>query len=132
MEVECVEELVVKTIRMLAKLSLQEQVMGAVVQHEAYQLRGQLKMKDRHKKNRVRLIKDDMSNGMLITKKEIDQLELQLEKKKTLEATKQVKKKVKELLQGKKQLTIPKARRQKKVSFASIESIDFHVLTGTG
>jgi hypothetical protein len=89
-------------------------------------------MKDGHKKNRVRLIKDDMSNGMLITKEEIDQLKLQMEKKEALEAAKQVKKKAKELLQGKKQLTIPKAKRQKRVSFASIESIDFHVLTGTG
>ena len=89
-------------------------------------------MKDGHKKNRVRLIKDDMSNGILITKEEIDQLKLQLEKKEALEAVKQVKKKVKELLQGRKQLTIPKAKKQKRVSFASIESIDFHVLTGTG
>jgi hypothetical protein len=59
-------------------------------------------------------------------------LKLQIEKKETLETEKQVKKKVKKLLQGKKQLTIPKAKRQKRVSFASIESIDFHVLTGTG
>ncbi|KAI9859401.1 MAG: hypothetical protein M1813_006738 [Trichoglossum hirsutum] len=72
MEVESVGELVIKTIRTLAKLSLQEQAIGAVVQHEANQLRGRLKMKDEHKKNRVRLIKDDMSNGMLIIKKEID------------------------------------------------------------
>ncbi|KAI9867006.1 MAG: hypothetical protein M1813_000404 [Trichoglossum hirsutum] len=72
MKVEGVGELVIKTIRTLAKLSLQEQAIGTVVQHEANQLKGRLKMKDRHKKNRVRLIKDDISNSMLIIKKEID------------------------------------------------------------
>jgi hypothetical protein len=29
-------------------------------------------MKDKHKKSRVRLIKDNMSDGMFITKEEID------------------------------------------------------------
>jgi len=79
MESEGVGELVMKTIRMLAKLSLQEQAMGAMVEHEAKQLRGRLKMKDGHKKNRVRLVKVNMSNGILITNEEIDQLKLELE-----------------------------------------------------
>ena len=72
MESKGIGELVMKTIRMLAKLSLQEQAMGAMVEHEAKQLRGRLKMKDGHKKNRVRLVKVNMSNGILITNEEID------------------------------------------------------------
>jgi len=40
MESEGVGELVMKTVRMLAKLSLHEQAMGAMVEHEAKQLRG--------------------------------------------------------------------------------------------
>src|SRR5205809_6724598 len=81
MESEGVGELVMKTVRMLAKLSLQEQAMGAIVEYEAKQLRGRLKMKDGHKKNRVRLVKVNMSNGILITNEEIDQLKLELEEK---------------------------------------------------
>ena len=38
-------------------------------------------MKDGHKKNRVRLVKVNMSNGILITNEEIDQLKLELEEK---------------------------------------------------
>ena len=40
MESEGVGELVMKTVRMLAKLSLQEQAMGAMVEYKAKQLRG--------------------------------------------------------------------------------------------
>jgi hypothetical protein len=40
METEGVGELVIKTIRMLAKLSLQEQAMGTIVKYEADLLRG--------------------------------------------------------------------------------------------
>ena len=90
MESEGVGELVMKTVRMLAKLSLQEQAMGAMVEHEAKQLRGQLKMKDGHKKNRVRLVKVNMSNGILITNEEIDQLKLELEEKEAKAAEKQL------------------------------------------
>jgi len=39
MESEGVGELVMKTVRMLAKLSLQEQAIGAMVEYEAKQLR---------------------------------------------------------------------------------------------
>jgi hypothetical protein len=132
MESEGVGELVIKTIRTLAKLSLQEQAMGAVVEHEAKQLRGRLKMKDGHKKSRVRLVKVNMSNGILITNEEIDQLKLQLEEKEALAAEKQLRAEAKKLRQSKKQLAIPRPRRQKKVSFASVQSIEFHVLTDTG
>ena len=95
MESEGVGELVMKTIRMLAKLSLQEQAMRAMVEHEAKQLRGQLKMKDGHKKNRVRLVKVNMSNGILITNEEIDQLKLELEEKEAKAAEKQLRAKKK-------------------------------------
>ena len=72
MESKGIGELIMKTIRMLAKLSLQEQAMRAIVEHEAKQLRRQLKIKNRHKKNRVRLVKVNITNDILITNKEID------------------------------------------------------------
>ena len=40
MESEGIGELVMKTVRMLAKLSLQEQAMEVMVEHKAKQLRG--------------------------------------------------------------------------------------------
>ena len=88
-------------------------------------------MKDGHKKNRVRLIKVNMSNGILITNEEIDQLKLELEEKEAKAAEKQLRAE-KKSQQGKKKIAIPRPRRQKKVSFASVESVEFHVLTDTG
>ncbi len=89
-------------------------------------------MKDGHKKNRVRLVKVNMSNGILITNEEIDQLKLELEEKEAKAAEKQLRAEKKKSQQGKKKITIPRPRRQKKVSFASVESVEFHVLTDTG
>jgi len=132
MEEEGVGKLVVKAIRMLAKLSLQEQAMGAVVKHESNLLKRRLKMKDGHKKSRVRLVKVDMSNGILITKEEIDQLKQVLEEKEAELVQKQLRAEAKKLHQGKKQLAIPKARKQKRVSFASVASIGIHDLTDIG
>jgi len=132
MEEEGVGKLVVKAIRMLAKLSLQEQAMGAVVKHESNLLKRRLKMKDGHKKSRVRLVKVDMSNGILITKEEIDQLKQVLEEKEAELVQKQLRAEAKKLRQGKKQLAIPKARKQKRVSFASVASIGIHDLTDIG
>ena len=132
MEEEGVGELVVKAIRMLAKLSLQEQAMGAVVKHESNLLKRRLKIKDGHKKSRVRLVKVDMSNGILITKEEIDQLKQVLEEKEAELVQKQLRAEAKKLRQGKKQLAIPKARKQKRVSFASVASIGIHDLTDIG
>ena len=132
MEEEGVGKLVVKAIRMLAKLSLQEQAMGAVVKHESNLLKRHLKMKDGHKKSRVRLVKVDMSNGILITKEEIDQLKQVLEEKEAELVQKQLRAEAKKLHQGKKQLAIPKARKQKRVSFASVASIGIHDLTDIG
>ena len=48
-----------------------------------------MKIKDRHKKNRVRLVKVNISNGILITNEEIDQLKLKLEEKEAKVAEKQ-------------------------------------------
>jgi len=90
-----------------------------------------LKIKDGHKKNRVRLVKVNMSNGILITNEEIDQLKLELEEKEAKAAEKQLRAEKKKSQQSKKKITIPRPRRQKKVSFASVESIEFHVLTDT-
>ena len=132
MEEEGVGELVVKAIRMLAKLSLQEQVMGAVVKYESNLLKRHLKIKDGHKKSRVRLVKVDMSNGILITKEEIDQLKQVLEEKEAELVQKQLRAEARKLRQGKKQLAIPKARKQKRVSFASVASIGIHDLTDIG
>ena len=132
MEEEGVGELVVKAIRMLAKLSLQEQAMGAVVKHESNLLKRHLKIKDGHKKSRVRLVKVDMSNGILITKEEIDQLKQVLEEKEAELVQKQLRAEARKLHQGKKQLAIPKARKQKRVSFASVASIGIHDLTDIG
>jgi len=132
MEEEGVGELVVKAIRMLAKLSLQEQAMGAVVKHESNLLKRRLKIKDGHKKSRVRLVKVDMSNGILITKEEIDQLKQVLEEKEAELVQKQLRAEARKLCQGKKQLAIPKARKQKRVSFASVASIGIHDLTDIG
>jgi hypothetical protein len=42
-----------------------------MVEHEAKELRGGLKMKDRHKKNRIKLLKVNVNNGMFITNGEI-------------------------------------------------------------
>src|SRR5204863_5640966 len=89
-------------------------------------------MKDRYKKNRVRLVKVNMGNGILITNEEIDQLKLELEEKKAKAAEKQLRAKKKKSQQGKKKIAIPRPRRQKKVSFASVESVEFYVLTDTG
>ena len=47
-------------------------------------------MKDGHKKNRVRLVKVNMSNGILITNEEIAQLKLELEEKEAKAAEKQL------------------------------------------
>ncbi len=132
MENEGVGELVVKTIRMLEKLSMQEQAMGEVVKHESNQIRGRLKMKEGHKKSKVRLVKINMTNGLLVTKEEIDQLKLEIEEKEALAAAKQLRVEEKKSCQSRKQLVIPKARKQKKVSFSSIASIEFHILTDTG
>ena len=129
---EGVGELIVKTIRTLAKLSLQEQVMGAVVQHEANQLRGRLKIKEGHRKSRVRLVKVNMSNGRLLNQEDIDQLKLEEEEKQAEAVQKQIRAEGKKATQGKKKLAIPRARKQKKVSFASVESIEFHIWTDIG
>ena len=67
MEDKSIGELMVKTVRMLVKLSLQEQAMGEVVKHEADQLRKQLKIKEGYKKSRVRLVKVNLSNGRLLS-----------------------------------------------------------------
>ena len=72
-----------------------------------------------------------MSNGILITNEEIDQLKLELEEKEAKVAEKQLRAE-KKSQQGKKKITISRPRRQKKVSFASVESVEFHVLTDTG
>jgi len=106
--------------------------MGAVVKHESNLLKRHLKMKDGHKKSRVRLVKVDMSNGILIAKEEIDQLKQVLEEKEAELVQKQLRAKAKKLHQGKKQLAIPKARKQKRVSFASVASIGIHDLTDIG
>jgi hypothetical protein len=111
MKSENVEELVVKTIRTLGKLSLQEQAMGAVVRHEADQLRERLKMKDGHKKSRTRLQKVNMSDGILITNEEIDQLKLELEQREALDAEKQLRAEIKKLLQGKKKFAILRSKK---------------------
>ncbi|KAH0562435.1 hypothetical protein GP486_002874 [Trichoglossum hirsutum] len=124
MKSEKIGELAVKTIRTLAKLSLQEQAMGAVVKKR-------LKMKNGHKKSRIRLQKVNMSDGILITNEEIDQLKLELEQRETLATEKQLRAEAKKSLQGKKKLAIPRSKKQKKVSFVSVESIEFHILTDT-
>ena len=90
MESEGIGKLVMKTIKILAKLSLQEQAIGVIVEHKVKQLRRQLKIKDRYKKNRVRLVKVNISNGILIINKEIDQLKLELEEKEAKVAEKQL------------------------------------------
>jgi hypothetical protein len=72
--------------------------MGAVVRYEADQLREHLKMKDEHKKSRTRLQKVNMSDGILITNEEIDQLKLELEQRKALAAEKQLRTEIKKLL----------------------------------
>jgi hypothetical protein len=89
-------------------------------------------MKGGHNKNRVRLVKVNMNNGIFIVNEEIDQLKLQMEEKEALAAEKQLRAETKKSYQGKKQFAIPKLQRQKKVSFASVQSIEFHVLTDTG
>ena len=81
MKNESVGDLIVKTVRILEKLTFQEQAMGAVVQHEANQLRRQLKMKEGHKKSRVRLIKVNFLKGKLVSKEDIDQMKLEEEEK---------------------------------------------------
>jgi hypothetical protein len=53
------------------------------------------------------------------------------EQKKVLAAEKQLSAEIKKLHQSKKQFTIPTLKRQKKVSFTSVQSIGFHVLTST-
>ena len=121
-----------KTVRTLKKLTLQEQAIGAVVQHEANQLRRLLKMKEGHKKSRVRLIKVNISKGKLVSKEDIDQMKLEEEEKEEKAIQKQLRAEQKKASKGKKKLVIPKARKQKKVSFASVESIEFHVWTDTG
>ena len=89
-------------------------------------------MKKRHKKSRVRLMKVNMTNGLLVTNEEINQMKLEEEEREEKAAQKQLRAKQKKSHQSKKKLAIPKVRRQKKVSFASIESIEFHILTDTG
>ena len=83
-------------------------------------------MKDEYKKNRVRLVKVNISNSILITNKEIDQLKLELEEKEAKVAEKQLRAKKKKSQQGKKKITILRPRKQKKVSFALVESVEFH------
>src|SRR5438046_7531613 len=73
-----------------------------------------------------------MSNGILITNEEIDQLKLELEEKEAKTAEKQLRAEKKKSQQSKKKIAIPRPRRQKKVSFASVESVEFYVLTDTG
>ena len=131
-EKEGVGKLLVKTIRTLAKLSLQEQAKGAIASHEVQYLKRQLQMKAGHKKDRVRLVKHDMSSGILITKEEIDRLKLEIEEKEAKAAKKQLKAKDKKQSQGRKQPAICRPRKQRKVSFASVQSIDNHILTDTG
>ena len=89
-------------------------------------------MKERHKKNRVRLIKVNFSKGKLVSKENIDQMKLEEEEKEEKAIQKQLRAEQKKASKGKKKLVIPKARNQKKVSFASVESIEFHVWTDTG
>ena len=55
--------------------------MEEVIQYKSNQLRGRLKIKEGYKKSKVRLIKINMINGLLVTKEEIDQLKLKIEKK---------------------------------------------------
>ena len=71
-------------------------------------------MKEGHKKSKVRLVKINMTNGLLVTKEEIDQLKLEIEEKEALAAAKQLRVEEKKSHQSRKQLVIPKARKQKK------------------
>ena len=73
----------------ISSLTPRDSILGAVIKREADQLKSQLKMKEEHKKSRVKLAKVNMSNGLLITKEEIDQLKLDLEEKETKAAEKQ-------------------------------------------
>jgi len=106
--------------------------MGEVVKHEADQLRKRLKIKEGHKKSRVRLVKVNLSNSRLLSQEDIDQLKLEEEEKEAKAAQKQLRAEQKKANQGKKKTVIPRARKQKKVSFASIESIEIHIWTDTG
>ena len=54
-------------------------------------------------------------------------MKLEEEEKEEKAVQKQLRAKQKKVSKGKKKLVIPKARKQKKVSFASVESIEFHV-----
>ena len=54
------------------------------------------------------------------------------EEKEKKAVQKQLKAKQKKVSKDKKKLVIPKARKQKKVSFESVESIEFHFWTDTG
>jgi len=89
-------------------------------------------MKEGHKKSRVRLVKVNLSNGRLLSQEDIDQLKLEEEEKEAKAAQKQLRAEQKKVNHGKKKTVIPRARKQKKVSFASIESIEIHIWTDTG
>jgi len=79
-------------------------------------------MKKGYKKSRVRLIKVNFLKGKLVSKEDIDQMKLEEEEKEEKAVQKQLRAEQKKVSKGKK-LVIPKARKQKKVSFASVESI---------
>ena len=49
-----------------------------------------MKIKKQYKKSKVRLIKINITNGLLVTKEEIDQLKLKIEEKEALAAAKQL------------------------------------------
>jgi len=59
-------------------------------------------------------------------------LKLEEEEEEAKAAQKQLRAEQKKVNQGKKKTVIPRDRKQKKVSFASIEYIEIHIWTDTG
>ena len=84
-------------------------------------------MKKGHKKSRVRLIKVNFSKSKLVSKEDIDQMKLEEEEKEEKAVQKQLRAEQKKVSKSKKKLVILKTKKQKKVSFALVESIEFYV-----
>lgn len=123
---------IVQVVNLLAKLGLQEQALRAIASHETNQLRARLKMKEGHKKSRVRLKNGLHGGGILMTSVERDLLKQELEDKMLKKAEKEIRAKNRGKRQSKKKEASEKSKGKRRVSFASIESEDWHILTDSG
>ena len=104
----------------MAKLRLQEQAFRVIASHKTIQLRARLKIKEGHKKSRVRLKNGLYCGGILMASAERGLLKQELEDKMLKKAEREIRAKNRGEHQSKKKEASEKSKGKRRVSFASI------------